>query len=77
MKMKTEYEVDYSMAGLSCICGKKLFFSKKGSYTIAGRVNGSCFAEKHRVELTIIGKLFKHEPAFEELQEIIVRKIGD
>lgn len=65
----------FHMIGLSCICGNKnVIFHRKGSYQFGGIGKYSCHAENHAVDLTITAKLFKHEPAFDELQEIVVRK---
>ena len=65
---------NFNMKGLSCICGNKnIIFHRHGSYQFGGVGNYSCHAEDHHADLQITAKLFKHEPAFDEMQEIVVK----
>ena len=66
---------DYNLQKLKCVlCGRKLFFDKKGSYQSGGKIQGYCFNNKlHRLKMRIYSKLMK-EPDFDELQEIIIRE---
>lgn len=64
----------FHMRGLFCICkNKNIIFHRHGSYQFGGIGNYSCHAEDHHADLVITIKLFKHEPAFDELQEIVVK----
>ena len=75
-RMKSLIEDDeYNLRRLKCVlCGKRLFFDKKGSYQSGGKVSGYCFNNRiHRLKLTIYSKLM-NEPDFEEIQEIIIRE---
>jgi len=64
---------DYNLQKLKCVvCGRKLFFDKKGSYQSAGKIQGYCYNNKlHRLKIKIYSKLMD-EPDFDELQEVIV-----
>lgn len=66
---------NYALRRLKCVlCGKKLFFDKKGSYQNGGLIQGYCFNNDiHRLKIKIFSKLMK-EPDFDELQEIVVKK---
>lgn len=73
MKSSKSYDTEFHMRELRCICGKKLHFDKKQSLTIAGKVVGYCYGEKHRLRVTVLSKLMQ-EPDFDELIEIIVEE---
>lgn len=74
LKSTVEYD-DYHLQKLKCvICGRKLFFEKKGSYQSAGRILGYCFNNKfHRLKIKIFSKIM-NEPDFDELQEVIINQ---
>lgn len=64
---------NYALRKLKCIlCGKKLFFDKKGSYQSGGLIQGYCFNnDLHRLKVKIFSKLM-NEPDFDELQEVLI-----
>lgn len=77
-RIQTRKDIDdknFNTRGLTCICGNKnIVFHDKGSYQFGGTGNYSCYGEGHGVDLVITVKVFKHEPAFDEMQEIVVKK---
>lgn len=74
-RMKSTIEdIEYNLRRLKCaLCGKRLFFDKKGSYQSGGKISGYCFNNKiHKLKVKIYSKLM-NEPDFDELQEIIIQ----
>lgn len=74
-RMKSSIEnPEFNLRKLKCpICGRKLFFDKKGSYQASGKILGYCYSKVHRLKIQIFSKLFD-EPDFAELQEVILRE---
>ena len=73
MKSTVEHN-NYNLQKLKCIiCGRKLFFDKKGSYQSAGKIQGYCYNKFHRLKIKIYSKLM-NEPDFDELQELIINQ---
>lgn len=76
--MKSTIEDDeFHLRRLKCVlCGKKLFFDKKGSYQSAGKIQAYCYNNRlHRLKVRIYSKLM-NEPDFDELQEVIINAVN-
>jgi len=77
-RMKSTIEDDeFHLRRLKCVlCGKKLFFDKKGSYQSAGKIQAYCYNNRlHRLKVRIYSKLM-NEPDFDELQEVIINAVN-
>lgn len=74
LKKTKEYEEEFSLKNLRCVCGHKIQFDRFGSYQAGGRIQGYCFNNMiHRITLQVLGKLVKDEPTCDEFFEIIIR----
>lgn len=68
----SELDPGYDLKGIRCILdGKRLYFDKKASYQLGGKIVGNCL-DSHRIEQVIMARVV-NEPDCKEIIQVKIK----